>query len=94
VKGTLRHARRAAAVVLPAGLLAQLGMPALAALVFLAVLALAAGCWVISNDGRSDRVTRMILARRGDARSLAPQPPATTSLPGSRPRRRRPVRRS
>jgi hypothetical protein len=82
VKAILRHTGRAvAAIVLPAGLLARLGLPALAALVFLVVLALAAGCWIISNDGRSDRLTRMILARRGDARCLkvgtsSPRPPA------------------
>jgi hypothetical protein len=82
VKATLRHAGRAAAAMVPVGLLAQLGMPALAALVFLAVLALAAGCWIISSGERSDRLTRIILARRGDARCLkagtsALRPPAS-----------------
>jgi len=43
-------------------------MPALAALVFAAVLAVAVACRVISNGDRSGRVTRMMYARRGDAR--------------------------
>jgi hypothetical protein len=46
--------------------------PAFAALVFLAVLVLGAACWVISSGDRSDRVTRMIVARRGDVRHLGP----------------------
>jgi len=40
--------------MLPAAVLARLGMPALAALVFLTVLAVAVACWVISNGDRSD----------------------------------------
>jgi hypothetical protein len=66
----------AAAGLLPAALLARLGVPALAALVFLAVLVLGVACWIIDSGDRSDRVTRMILARRGDARCLAPGPSA------------------
>ena len=38
--------------MLPAAVLARFGMPALAALVFLAV---AVACWVISNGDRSDQ---------------------------------------
>jgi hypothetical protein len=30
--------------------------------------------WIINDDGRSDRLTRMILAWRGDAGSLASRP--------------------
>ena len=41
-----------AAGMLPAAVLARFGMPALAALVFLAV---AVACWVISNGDRSDQ---------------------------------------
>ena len=62
-----------------AALLAGLGLPVLAALVLLAVLVLAAACWVISSADRSDRVTRMILARRGDASCLAPAAPSLTA---------------
>jgi hypothetical protein len=76
VKNVPKLAGRAAAVMLPAGLLSQLGMPALAALVFLAVLALGAFCWIISSQDRCDRVNRMMLARQGDARCLAPAPSA------------------
>jgi hypothetical protein len=41
--------------MLPAAVLARPGMPAIAALVFLAVLAVAMACWVISNGDRSGR---------------------------------------
>jgi len=62
--------------MLPAAFLGRLGMPALAALVFLAVLALAVICWIIASGERCDRVNRMMLARRGDARCLASPPSA------------------
>ena len=88
MKNALKHAGRALCVVLPTGLLAQLGMPALAALVFLAVLVLGVTCWIIGNGDRSDRVTRMIFARQGDARCLVPDPSAA-SLPASQPPHRR-----
>jgi hypothetical protein len=80
VKNTLKHAGRTAAGMLPAAVLARVGMPALAALVFLAVLVLGVTCWIISDQDRSDRVNRMLLARRGDARCLKPG----TSAPSSR----------
>ena len=70
MKNALKHA---AAVMLPAGLIAQLGMWAPAAVVFLAVLVLGVICWIISSPERSDRVIRMILARRGDAKCLEPR---------------------
>jgi len=44
VKNTLKHAGRTASGMLSAALLARLGMPALAALVFLAVLVLGVRC--------------------------------------------------
>jgi len=65
--------------------LARLGMPALAAVVFLVVLALGAACWVIADGDRSDRVTRMIYARHGNARSLVPR---STAAPAGASRRR------
>jgi hypothetical protein len=61
----LRHAGRAAAGAVPAALLAGLGLPALGALVFLAVAVLAVACWVIASAERADRVRQLILARRG-----------------------------
>jgi hypothetical protein len=72
--------------MLPAAALARLGMPALGALVFLAILVLGMICWIIGDQDRSDRVNRMLLARRGDARCLAPGTSAPSS-PASRPRR-------
>ena len=54
--------------MLPVALLFRLGVPTLAALVFLGVLMLTAACWVISDDGRSSRVTE-ILSVMHDIRS-------------------------
>jgi hypothetical protein len=88
VISTLRRAGRVAAGMLPVAMLARLGVPALAAVVFLAILALGAACWVIASCDRSDRVTRMIYARHGDARSLVPGSPATPA----RASHRRPAR--
>jgi hypothetical protein len=79
VKGALMHARRAAAGMLSAGLLAGLGRPAIVGLVFVAVLVLGVVCWVIGSGVRSERVTRMILARRGDAGCLAPGQAASSA---------------
>ena len=70
MKNALNHIGWAAAGMLPVALLARLGLLALAALVFLAFLVLGVTCWIISNPERSDRVNRMLLARRGDARCL------------------------
>ena len=72
MKSALTLTGRAAAGILPAAALAKLGIPALAALVFLGVLVLGVICWIISDQGRSDRVNRMLLARRGNARCLVP----------------------
>jgi len=83
----LRRAGRVAAGMLPAAVLVRLGTPALAAAVFLAVLALMAACWVIASGDRSDRVIRMIYARHGDARSLVAGSPAAPA----RASRRRPA---
>jgi hypothetical protein len=70
----LKRAGRMTAGVLPAGLLARLGLPALAALVMLGALLLVVICWIISNGDRSDRAARMMLALQGKASSLAPRP--------------------
>ena len=67
-------------------LVARLGLPALGGLVLLTVLVLGMICWIISSDERSARVSRMMLARRGDAKCLetsASPPP----LPKARARR-------
>ena len=65
VKSTLKHAGRAAGGTFSLAALTQLSMPALAAVVVLAVLVLGVICWIISSDDRSARVSRMMLARRG-----------------------------
>jgi len=88
----LRRACSIAAGIVPAAIVAGLGMPALGALVFLAVLAIAAICWVIGNEDRTERASRLLLARRGDASCLAPRKrlqtgraPKTTAAKSSRP---------
>ena len=84
----LRRGGRAAAGALPAALLAGLGLPALGALVFLAVAVLAVICWVIASGERTDRVSQMMLARRGQADGPKPgaaTPPAPASWPTAAP---------
>ena len=68
----------------PVALLAGLGLPALGALLFLAVAALAVSCWVIASGERTDRVSQMMLARRGHAGGPAPGA-AAPPVPASRP---------
>ena len=65
------------------------GTPALAALVFLAVLMLGVICWIIGSDDRSGRVNRILLARQGNAKSLEPGPSVVSLRTHTRPRRRR-----
>jgi hypothetical protein len=72
VTNMLKQAGRVTAGLLPAALLAKLGMPARAALIFLAVLVLGVICWIVSNDDRCERVSRIMLAKRGNARCLKP----------------------
>jgi hypothetical protein len=60
---TLKRAGATVPGMLPAALLAQLGMPAPAAAVFLAVATLAVVCRIIGSDARTGRVARMMLAR-------------------------------
>ncbi len=77
---------RTVAGIVPAAVLLRLGMPALAALVSLAVLMVGVTCWIISSDDRTGRVNRMMLARQGDARCLETGASAPSS-PISRQRR-------
>jgi hypothetical protein len=99
VTGVVRYAGRAAAPVSVLALLAGLGLPAVAAAAVLAVLVLAAVCWVLASGERSDRTARIILGLRGDARCLYPAdgsdhgaPPALAPAPAlsAAPRVRRP----
>ena len=84
--GVLRHAGRIAAPASVLAVLAGLGLPAVAAAAGLAVLVLAAACWVFGSRDRSDRVARIILAVRGEARCLdLPGGPAPPALPPAPP---------
>ncbi len=65
--------------------MAGLSMPGSGFLVFfLAIVLLGVACWVIRSDARADRVSRILLAWRGNAGCLgrgaaAPGPPALRS---------------
>jgi hypothetical protein len=86
VTGLLRHVGRASGLTSVLAVLARLGFPAVAAAAGLAVLVLAAACWVLADRERSDRVSRILLARRGEARCLYPPDnpsPEERELPGS-----------
>ena len=89
----LRRAGKVAAGVVPAALLARLGLPALGGLVLLAVIVVGVACWVIGSADRTERVSRVLLAWRGNANCLlsagttAPSPPAPRPRRWSRPRR-------
>lgn len=62
------------ALVMLGGLVVILGV-----VVILAVLGCGLFRWVIDDDARSDRVNRMLLARRGDAKCLEPSSPAPSA---------------
>lgn len=65
MKTMARYAAKAAAGLLPAAVVARLGMPALGALVLVGVLLLGLVCWVIGNQDRTDRASQILLACRG-----------------------------
>ena len=50
--------------------LSRIGTPTLATVVVLTVLGLGVICWIINSPDRCDRVSRILLARRGDASCL------------------------
>jgi len=52
--------------------MARLGLPALGALVFLIILVVGTARWVVRSDARTERVSRVLLAWRGNASCLAP----------------------
>jgi hypothetical protein len=68
---TLKRGARSAAIFFAADQLLRLGVPALGALVFLVVLMLGVVCWVVASPERTERLSRLLLASRGDARSLS-----------------------
>jgi hypothetical protein len=86
VMAVLRGVRKVAAGAASAALVTGLGLPALGGLVFLAVLVLGAACWVIGSQDRTERVSRVLLAWRGNAGCLARDgavsPPAPALLTG------------
>ena len=88
VMAVLRRAGKVAAGVAPAALVAGLGLPALGGLIFFAVLVLGVACWVIASRDRTDRISRMLLAWRGNADCLARDSAVSPSVPAARPRRR------
>lgn len=69
-KSALRHTLHAALGVVPAAMLVRLGMPALGGLVFLIIATIAVACWVVGSGDRTERVSRLLLACRGDAACL------------------------
>ena len=87
VTAVLRQAGKVAAGIAPTALMARLGLPALGALVFLAVLAAGVTCWLLGSDARAARVSRVLLAWRGDAGCLAAGGAAASAAPALRPRR-------
>lgn len=90
MKTTLKHAGRAAGGTFSLAALTQLSMPALTAVGVLAVLMLGVICWIISSEERSDRASRLMLARRGDAKCLETSvTPPSPSPPRARARRKR-----
>ncbi|HEX3749583.1 MAG TPA: hypothetical protein VHW06_03380 [Streptosporangiaceae bacterium] len=79
-----RSLGKALVAVVPAVQLGRLGLPMIVALFTLTVLSLAALCWVISDDGRSERLTMIIMARAGAVGRLA-----SRTRPGRPARRKR-----
>jgi hypothetical protein len=79
MKSALKHASWVVAGLLPAALATRADWAMTASAVFLAVLGLAVFCWIIASADRSARLTRMILARRADARCLEPDNTSSTS---------------
>ena len=73
-----RYVAGAAAGLVPAAVVAGLGMPAIGALVLLVVLILAFVCWVIGSEDRTNRVSQILLAMRGSpaAEPASAVPPA------------------
>jgi hypothetical protein len=80
----IRWAGKMAAGAVPAALVGRLGLPALGVLAFVAVLVAGVGCWVVSSDARTDRVSQVLLAWRGNPDCL-PAAPTLATVP--RPRR-------
>jgi hypothetical protein len=93
VKKALRHMIRLVAGAVAGGVLMHLGLPALGAVVFVAVLVMVVAYWtarsiistarwIIGDGDHSERVTQMIRAWRGDtdcSASVLPVSPRSSS---------------
>jgi phage-related minor tail protein len=64
------HVGRGVGAAVSAVAVARMGLPALGALVGLAVLSAGVVCWVIASSERTERVSRLLLAGRGNAKCL------------------------
>jgi hypothetical protein len=94
VMAVLRHTGKVAGGAVSAVLVARSGLPGLVALVFLAILVIGVACWILLSDARADRVSRVLLAWRGDVGCLARDGAVPPSAPAAQPRRRLLPRRS
>ncbi len=72
MKLSLLRPGRVVAGVLSATLVGRYGIPLLALLGFLALVGIAAACWILNNKDRSLNLSRILYAKRGDSRSLDP----------------------
>jgi hypothetical protein len=87
VAAVLRHAGKVAAGAVPAVALARLGLPALGAVIFLAVLAAGVTCWLLGSDARANRVAQVLLAWRSNPGRQPADSGTTPPLPATRPQR-------
>lgn len=82
----LSRAGNVVAKVVSVALVAHFGPASLGVLAFLAVLLASVACWVVHNEDRTDRVSRVLLAWRGNARCLTKR---RTAVPGQSVHRHR-----
>jgi hypothetical protein len=92
MKDALLHVSRAVTGVLSAALVGKAGIPVLAVLGCLTVLVIAVVCWIVNSQDRSMNLSRILFARRGDARCLDPDipgraPEIESRAPGRRARK-------
>jgi hypothetical protein len=62
----LRRAAKALTPLTAAGVTAAFGYPAIATAACLIIFTLTAACWIINSNERTERLTRIILARHGN----------------------------
>jgi hypothetical protein len=93
VTSAIRHATRALTPLTAAGIITALGYPAIAIAAGLIVAALITACWILSSNARTERLTRIILARHGNAKCL-PSPDNAKAAAGHRQNNPRPRRQA